>query len=58
MSFKNLKNKKILIRDNTGFVGSWLSMILHLSIIDFYGISLSHHILKKKVKNLIIKKIV
>jgi len=43
MNFNHLKNKKILITGHTGFVGSWLSMILHLKKIDFYGISLKPH---------------
>ena len=43
MNFNHLENKKILITGHTGFVGSWLSMILHLKKIDFYGISLKPH---------------
>ena len=43
MNLTHIKNKKVLITGHTGFVGSWLSMILHLKKIDFYGISLKPH---------------
>ena len=37
--FKLLKNKKILITGNTGFIGSWLSLALHELGADILGIS-------------------
>ena len=37
--FKLLKNKKILITGNTGFIGSWLSLALHELEADILGIS-------------------
>ncbi len=38
--YKNLKNKKILIFGNTGFIGSWLSIALDLFDVKVLGISL------------------
>ena len=38
--YKNLKNKKILIFGNTGFVGSWLSIALDLLDVKILGVSL------------------
>ncbi len=34
------KNKKVLVTGNTGFKGSWLSVILHMLGADIYGYSL------------------
>ena len=38
--YKKLKNKKILIFGNTGFVGSWLSIALDLLEVKILGVSL------------------
>ena len=38
--YKNLKNKKILIFGNTGFIGSWLSIALDLLDVKVLGVSL------------------
>jgi len=43
------KNKKILITGHTGFVGSWLCMVLNIKGAKIYGISRG---LKKNQKNL------
>ena len=38
--YKKLKNKKILIFGNTGFIGSWLSIALNLLDVKVLGVSL------------------
>ena len=43
MNLDHLKNKKVLITGHTGFVGSWLAMVLNLNNINVYGISLKPH---------------
>jgi CDP-glucose 4,6-dehydratase len=43
MDLNHLKNKKVLITGHTGFVGSWLAMVLHVNKINVYGISLKPH---------------
>ena len=61
MDLKHLKNKKVLITVHTGFVGSWLAMVLHMNKINIYGISLKPHFDNKiykamKKKNLFFKR--
>ena len=38
--YKNLRNKKILVFGNSGFVGSWLSIALHCFKSNILGVSL------------------
>ncbi len=57
MKLSHLKNKKILITGHTGFVGSWLSMIMHINKIEFYGISLKPHFENKLYYSMKRKKI-
>ena len=49
MSKNFWKNKKILITGHTGFIGSWLCMVLNIKGAKIYGISRN---LKKNKKNL------
>ena len=44
---KKINKKKIFITGNTGFVGSWLSIML-----TFFGAKILGFSLKKKTKNL------
>lgn len=56
MNLDHLKNKKVLITGHTGFVGSWLAMVLNLNNINVYGISLKPHFDNKIYKSMKKKK--